>query len=507
MGDTPGIGGAGGPQKVGDPSLSPTDQTWSVDQESKTIHLDNGYTITIEGKDEAWTITDPDGNKSRIWGDPHVHEGDGGKWDFKADMTFELEDGTKITVKTKEIGDGSVTVSDELYITKGDQCVTVTGLAANNPQINDVTMDGQAVDAAIDDGYVAREMGGVDDWSFAGDEITHNLPFVDYEVYVAGRAGFLNPPGLNLLDIMNLGAWATSPDQTDEEIVDGQLNNLKQDLQNKLAEYEQKLAEADTYYDKRFYQDLVNATRGDIQELTDNMDSGTVQDKVELFNRVTYQFHLEVKFNINLTSNGEIWSQADLQALDAQLSLMPSDFTTFNDNLREIRMEAMAPGVGGYNTGSGLIAIPPGGVQHAMVHEVGHDFDNENPRWDDFLALSGWENVSGQFSNISSDFIGDTYSPYSGSAKFSDGNVYHDGDPIDLDGDGTDDGIVQVHYGQVWVHDDTAAFNRAYAGTNPKDDFAEVFRLFFQNPQDLQNMSAEKYDFMVDFVGYDPLNP
>lgn len=501
MSDVGGVGGTGGV----DGGASPTDQTWSVDSESNTITLDNGYTVTFENDDQAWHIRDADGNDVRIWGDPHVHEGDGGKWDFKAQMTFELEDGTKITVKTKPIGDGSVTVSDELIITKGDQAIHVTGIADNNVQIGDVTMDGAALDAATADGYVATETGGVDDWSFRGTEITRNLPFVDYETYVAAMGLFENPPPLHLLDLTALHTAALAAGQTDDEYIREQLDQLEADMQAQLDDARQKMNQADNFYERKYYEDLVNALSTDISELQAGEGTGSVEDKINLYNRLAYEFHLEVEYNINITGVGTTWTQAELQELEDQLEMLPEDFTVFNHNLREIRREAMQPGVGGYNTGSGLIALGGGQITHAIIHEIGHDFDNENPRWDDFQAASGWVNHTSEFSDISDDFVGGVYTPLGGSARFSDGQVYHDGDPIDLDGDGVDDGIVQVHYGKVYVCDPDADFITGYASTNPKDDFAECFKYFFQDPQQLKNDCPDKYQFMVEYMGYDPL--
>ncbi len=171
---------------------SSAEKTWAVNQQDKTIHLDNGYILSFEGQHQAWSITDPQGNKSRIWGDPHVQESDNGKWDFKEQTTFKLDDGTKITVKTKPWGNGSMTVSDELFITKGDQAITVKGIADNNVQISDVGMNGRELDRMVNDGYLVKEMGGVDDWSFEGKEVTQNLPFEprQYEEPVNPLKGF-----------------------------------------------------------------------------------------------------------------------------------------------------------------------------------------------------------------------------------------------------------------------------------------------------------------------------
>lgn len=153
------------------------ENTWSVDhgKDPKEIALDNGYKIQIHGKDESWSIVDANGNSTKVWGDPHVSEGDKDgnmNWDFQKDATFVLEDGTKITCKCKDKGRADKNVySNELIITKGNQSIKVTGIADNKPQIGNPTLDGAAVDAATNDGYVFKMGDQADDWSYQGNEI------------------------------------------------------------------------------------------------------------------------------------------------------------------------------------------------------------------------------------------------------------------------------------------------------------------------------------------------
>jgi len=149
--------------------------TWTVDQNvsPRQINLDNGYTITIPGANEEWTITDANGNNTRVWGDPHVSEGDrdGQKnWDFQEDATFILDDGTKITVGVKDIGHGNgYVVTDKLTITKGNQSLEVTNIAANDPQIGKPSLDGAALDAATNDGHIFMMGDEADDWTYQQD--------------------------------------------------------------------------------------------------------------------------------------------------------------------------------------------------------------------------------------------------------------------------------------------------------------------------------------------------
>ncbi|WP_064609257.1 DUF1521 domain-containing protein [Photobacterium sp. J15] len=136
--------------------------TWSV--EGNQIKLDNGYVVTVGNENRDWTITDAAGNTTKIWGDPHVDEnGDGTDWDFKQNVTFALDDGTKISVGTAERGYAN-TVTDSLAITKGNQHIQVTGIADNNPTISQPKLDGLEVDAATNDGTVFYANGSTNSW-------------------------------------------------------------------------------------------------------------------------------------------------------------------------------------------------------------------------------------------------------------------------------------------------------------------------------------------------------
>jgi len=137
----------------------------------KDVPLGNGYTLHLENKDNAWSITDAEGNTVRVWGDPHVDENADGSddWDFTGTTTFMLDDGTKITVGTRDVGEGR-SVTETLTITNGDRAIVVTGIADNNVQIDssqtnsDTTEGGQSIDTAVDDGDTLFEGEGVNQW-------------------------------------------------------------------------------------------------------------------------------------------------------------------------------------------------------------------------------------------------------------------------------------------------------------------------------------------------------
>ena len=155
-----------------------SENTWTVDQnkDPKEIALDNGYKIQIHGEKESWSIVDANGNSTKIWGDPHVSEGDrsGNKqWDFQKDATFILDDGTKITCKCKDKGRKDKNIfSDELIITKANQSIHVTGIADNNPQISGPSLEGGKLDAETNDGFIFKMGDQADDWIYEGEEIT-----------------------------------------------------------------------------------------------------------------------------------------------------------------------------------------------------------------------------------------------------------------------------------------------------------------------------------------------
>jgi hypothetical protein len=128
-----------------------------------------GYKIEVTGPC-AWKITGPDCKETCISGDPHVAEGDGGKWDFQRDSTFMLGDGTRINVTTKPAGPNA-TVTDGLEIIAGNDRV----------QLKDVQKGKGAPAKVTHDGFQhANSFGGKDvivmgkqsdDWSFKGREI------------------------------------------------------------------------------------------------------------------------------------------------------------------------------------------------------------------------------------------------------------------------------------------------------------------------------------------------
>jgi hypothetical protein len=156
---------------------------WSVQNADgqSTIKLGDKYTITAKEADASWLVKNEEtGQETRIHGDPHVDLNNDGStdFDFKDDMTLQLDDGTKITVGTADAGNGT-TFSSELTITNGDNAIQVSGLAPGE-QDGKLTvsqsMNGEEVDDRVDDGGLTVDEAG-SGWTEAGtgDVVDQNL--------------------------------------------------------------------------------------------------------------------------------------------------------------------------------------------------------------------------------------------------------------------------------------------------------------------------------------------
>ncbi|NNE65780.1 MAG: DUF1521 domain-containing protein [Pyrinomonadaceae bacterium] len=141
----------------------------SLKADGNKVTTPGGYTIEPMGKFE-WKITGPDGKSTRVWGDPHVAESDGGKWDFKRNSTFMLPDGTRINVNTKPWSNGT-TVTGSLEIINGNDRVMISDIDKGKGRIGTVTQDGFAHANSFTGNDVFVMGRETDDWSFRGREI------------------------------------------------------------------------------------------------------------------------------------------------------------------------------------------------------------------------------------------------------------------------------------------------------------------------------------------------
>lgn len=156
------------PAPIMPPSVWDSGQpTGSLRTNGNAIETAGGYKIEMLGQYE-WKITGPDGKSTRVWGDPHVAEGDGGQWDFKRNSTFVLGDGTRINVTTKPWG--NMTVTGQLEVISGNDRVVASDIDKGPGRIGTVTQDGYA-HANSFQGDVFVQGRETDDWSLGGHEI------------------------------------------------------------------------------------------------------------------------------------------------------------------------------------------------------------------------------------------------------------------------------------------------------------------------------------------------
>lgn len=144
----------------------------SLKTEGNTVITPGGYKIEMIGQYE-WKITGPDGKWTRIWGDPHVDEGDRdgtADWDFKRNSIFMLPDGTQINVTTVPGGAPGMTVTGQLEIINGVDRVVVTDIDKGVGKIGTITQDGHLYRDRFK-GDIIRMGRESDDWSFEGREI------------------------------------------------------------------------------------------------------------------------------------------------------------------------------------------------------------------------------------------------------------------------------------------------------------------------------------------------
>ena len=143
-----------------------SDAQWTVKNPGNgTANIDLGkYELQLDEKNSQIKIVNKNnGEVTNIWGDPHIDWNKDGKTDvdFWGKTTFQLEDGTKITIDTEPFKNNpNEYVSSEVTVTRGDHAMKITGLSQN--ELGDLKVEyadrgGQALDWATTDGFTVRE--------------------------------------------------------------------------------------------------------------------------------------------------------------------------------------------------------------------------------------------------------------------------------------------------------------------------------------------------------------
>lgn len=125
------------------------------------VDIGDGNTLSIDEANSQIIIRDAQGNSTRIWGDPHVDYNGKHIGDFWGTTTFQLENGTKITINTETKPGSGMTYAEQVVVTRGDQALVIDGVSELTKGDLSVSLGGgYALDAAHDDGFVVHENDG-----------------------------------------------------------------------------------------------------------------------------------------------------------------------------------------------------------------------------------------------------------------------------------------------------------------------------------------------------------
>jgi hypothetical protein len=175
-------GSEGGCDEPSSPS-GESDPVWSheVKDGQANINLGDKYTITAKEDGSEVVLTNNEtGASTKIWGDPHVDIGNDGSndFDFKKDMTFQLDDGTKISIGTVDAGNGT-TLASSLTITNGDNAIQVSGLGGERDGANNLKVvqsnAGETLDDLTADGSITLFEDGAQWLTAQGDAVTQAI--------------------------------------------------------------------------------------------------------------------------------------------------------------------------------------------------------------------------------------------------------------------------------------------------------------------------------------------
>ncbi|RRD57994.1 DUF1521 domain-containing protein [Comamonadaceae bacterium OH2545_COT-014] len=142
------------------------DAKWTVNNSGDgkaTVDLGKYELQLDERSSQIKIVNKANGEVTHIHGDPHIDWNKDGKTDadFWTKTTFQLEDGTKITIDTVPWkGNSNMTLADTVTVTRGDNALQIKGLSQN--ELGDMTVEyadrgGQALDWAVTDGFVVHE--------------------------------------------------------------------------------------------------------------------------------------------------------------------------------------------------------------------------------------------------------------------------------------------------------------------------------------------------------------
>ena len=155
----------------------------------------DSYRITAGDDNSVNIFNKKTGETYQVWGDPHVKVDGQHSFDFWGTTTFQLDDGTKVTINTTPWkNDPSQTLSSKVTITNGDYGVQITGVDTNTQG-----------DLAFEE---AAGLGALADWAVADGNVLHENPngrgFLGMDA--SGRLRAVDQQYINETDLAKGGA-------------------------------------------------------------------------------------------------------------------------------------------------------------------------------------------------------------------------------------------------------------------------------------------------------------
>jgi Ca2+-binding RTX toxin-like protein len=172
------------------------------------------------------------------------------------------------------------------------------------------------------------------------------------------------------------------------------------------------------------------------------------------------------------------WTDEDVQVVDEAFAVLQQRQgnnillrTSAGNEMQYVRLGETESKFAAWNSGdtqqfgNNIFEVDENWTHQAVYHEIGHNWDTENPKWNTFTGLSGW-----------------------------------------TEEDKSDDASFTLSDDEKWFYENSADFAKDYGKTNPREDFATSFAAFFMdysgeayNGEGAANI-PEKMDFIEDFL-------
>ena len=128
-------------------------------QGGQAVFENDNYRIAAGGNNSVLVNDKRSGEGYRVHGDPHMDIDGRHAFDFWGTTTLKLEDGTKLTIETTPVHNGT-TLASKVTIINGDYGVRISGIdthRAGDLKIDEAKGWGRVLDAMVNDGNVLHE--------------------------------------------------------------------------------------------------------------------------------------------------------------------------------------------------------------------------------------------------------------------------------------------------------------------------------------------------------------